>query len=62
MASMAQWVSAWDFLIRGHAVRDVGGGNSGRGVIAGRVFHPTSRLARFSYFVNSKFVRISPPR
>ena len=35
------WLRAWDFLTRGHAVREVGGLNPGRGTIVGGVFHPT---------------------
>ena len=32
---------------RGHAVREVGGSNPGRGIIVGRVFHPTKQPVRF---------------
>jgi len=58
---MAQWVRAWDFLIDGHAVQEVGGSNSSRGATVGGVFHPTRQLARFSpqnmlSIVNSKFI------
>ena len=55
----SEWVRTWDFLTHGRAVQEIGGSNSGRGTIAGGVFHPTRQLARFSplnmqYIVNSK--------
>ena len=59
-ATMAYWVRASDFCTRGHAVREVGGSNPGRGTVRG-VFHLTRQLARFSppsmlSIVNSKFI------
>ena len=54
-ASMALLVRARDFLTRGHAVREVGGSNPGRGTIAGGVFHPTGKIFSTDYPVYCKF-------
>jgi len=45
---MASWFRARDFLTRGHAVREVGGSNTGCDTTVGGVVHPARRLASFS--------------
>ncbi|KAK2149731.1 hypothetical protein LSH36_439g02012 [Paralvinella palmiformis] len=47
-AVVIKWVRACDFLTRGHALREVGGSNPGRGTVVGAAFHPVRQLARFS--------------
>ena len=42
LIQMASWVRTWDFLIRGNAVREIGGSNPGHGTIVGVLIQPSN--------------------